>query len=99
MAHVLFLPEQSSVIEIFPPVFTPVGFAQLSKMRGLTHFGANSVWIGDWLKEMNTTSEDGVEPEPFEESTWQGQEWVYVREKDFLGLVEAALRGQGYAGV
>ncbi len=97
MTHILFLPEQSSVVEIFPPTFKTAGFGHFSKMRGLTHFALNSMWVGDWEKETNTSS--AVTPPPWDEGTWQSQEWVYLREKDFQAYVEAALRSQYYADV
>ena len=97
MTHVLFLSEQSAVVEIFPPTFSTAGFGQLSKMRGLTYFAAHSLWVGDWEKEMNIKSD--VDPPPWDENGWQSEEWVYIREKDFQALVDAALRSQYYKGV
>jgi protein O-GlcNAc transferase len=97
MAHTLFLPDQSSVVEIFPPTFKTAGFGQFSKMRGLTYFALNSMWVGDWEKETNTSS--AVDPPPWDEGAWQSQEWVYLREKDFHAYIEAALRSQYFTGV
>jgi hypothetical protein len=97
MTHALFLPEQSTVVEIFPPTFRTAGFSQLSKMRGLTYFAAHSMWVGNWQKEMNITND--VDPPPFDEANWQSEEWVYIKEKDFQVFIDAALRSQYYKGV
>ena len=97
MTHVLFLPERSAVIEILPPTFSAGGFAQLSKMREHSYFSINSVWVGDWEKETNTSN--GIERPPWDEGGWQSEEWVYIREKDFQSLVNAALWSRNYRGV
>lgn len=94
MTHVLFLPEESAVVEILPPVFSTAGFRQLSRMRGLTYFSTHSMWVGDWEKEMNASSGLAAGPAPTDEAGWQQEEWVYIKEEEFQGLVDAALRSQ-----
>jgi EGF domain-specific O-GlcNAc transferase len=97
MTHVLFMPEQSAVIEIFPPTFGLAGFRHLSKMRQHSYFAVNSIWVGDWEKETGTGS--GTEHPPWDESKWQNSEWVYIRERDFQSLVDAALWSIDYKSV
>jgi hypothetical protein len=92
MTHVMFLPEESAVVEILPPTFSMLGFRQIGKMRGLQYFTEHSVWVGDWERERQSQSEFGENP--MNEDGWQLEEWAYVREKDFEALVDAALRSQ-----
>ena len=92
MTHVLFLPEESAVVEILPPTFSMLGFRQIGEMRGLHYFTEHSVWVGDWERETLGQSELGEDPK--NEDGWQVKEWVYIRERDFEALVDAALRSQ-----
>jgi EGF domain-specific O-GlcNAc transferase len=95
LTHILFMPEQSAVIEILPPIFNAGGFRQLCKMRQQTYFALNSLWVGDWEKVMGTGN--GTVHPPLDESKWQEEEWAYILEKDFQSLVDAALWSQDYS--
>lgn len=97
MTHILFMPEQSAVVEIQPPTFASGGLRQISKLRQITYFAINSIWVGDWEKETGTG--DGKEHPPYDASKWQDEEWAYIREKDFQSLVDAALWSMDYKDV
>jgi hypothetical protein len=97
MTHVFFVPEQSAMIKISPRTFGLAGFCHLSKMRQHSYFVINSMWVGDWEKETGTGS--GTQHPRWHESKLQDSEWVYIREKDFQSLVDAALWSMDYKGV
>jgi hypothetical protein len=47
MTHVLWLPEESSVVEIMPPNYHYTGFRNLSKMKNLQYFTIKGMNISD----------------------------------------------------
>jgi hypothetical protein len=52
----MFMPEQTAVVEVLPPTFGIGGFRELSKMRQLSYFSMNSVWVEDWENETGVSN-------------------------------------------
>jgi protein O-GlcNAc transferase len=94
MAHTIFLPSEAAVVEILPPVFPMRGFRSLARMRGLSHFGANSMWPEEWNQTVNGVPIPEGWVAPKTPVDWQSNEWTYMTDDQFLGLVDAAVRNQ-----
>ncbi|KAB5542365.1 hypothetical protein GE09DRAFT_239930 [Coniochaeta sp. 2T2.1] len=94
MAHSIFLPPESAVVEILPPVFPMRGFRSLARMRGLSHFGANCMWPEEWNKTVNGVPLPAGWMAPKDPVNWQTAEWTYMTDEEFVGIVDAAVRNQ-----
>jgi len=98
MTHMLWLPEESSVVEIMMPDFHYSGFRNLAKMKKLHYYTTHSLNITamgetheDWL------AHEGIQDLPsdqVEERNWQSEPWLYLTDEQFQTVVDAAIWGQ-----
>ncbi|KAK3353147.1 hypothetical protein B0T25DRAFT_203085 [Lasiosphaeria hispida] len=94
LTHVLWLPTESAVVEILPPVFSNLGFRYLSRDRGHVHLTMHEMWPEEWNKTVNALEYPQGWKAPTSDGGWQEFEWSYMTEDEFVGTVEAAIRSQ-----
>ena len=94
MAHVLFMPIDSAVVEYLPPWFPIGGFRSIGRMRGLAYFTGHAVHREEWEHTVKGVPLPEGWTRPQNDWAWQESEWVYILEEDLLGMIDAAVRNQ-----
>ncbi|KAK3377746.1 hypothetical protein B0H63DRAFT_547322 [Podospora didyma] len=56
MTHVLFLPPDAAVVEIFPPVFGILGFRHVARNLGFAHFVGHCMFFEEWNAAVHNIS-------------------------------------------
>lgn len=102
LAHIMFLPPESSVAEILPPNIAYAGWRNLAKMRDLPYFRSHSVTEA----ALEVESESKLDSNAHSNNStgivrrnWQTLEWIYMTDEAFQTLADAAIRGQNNRGL
>ncbi|MCJ1410101.1 hypothetical protein MMC19_004186 [Ptychographa xylographoides] len=85
LTHAMFLPPDSSVVEILPAVLLHKGFRNLAKLRGHRYFSDHAL-TGPDTEDGYRLSED-----------WQGTD-VELDEESFMGLMDVAIQSMLHRG-
>lgn len=98
LAHTIFLTPESTVVEILPRYFDQHGFRATAALRGVQYIAGRARYEEEYenLVHGKPLPQDWPPPPPQEFNHFQQQEWVYLTDEDFLGLVDAAVRSQLY---
>lgn len=96
MAHTIFMSPETTVLEILPRYFKQHGFRALAAMRGVTYIAGRQLFEEEYELAVHgkPLPLDWPPPPPPDFNSFQTQEWVYLTDDDFLGLVDAAVRTQ-----
>lgn len=95
MTHVLFMTPGSTAVEILPRLFDQHGFRALAEMRGVAHVAGRCLFEDEYVAAVTGRPlAEGWTPPSKEEWDWQTQEWAWMTDNDFLGLVDDAVRTQ-----
>lgn len=96
MAHTIFMSPETTVVEILPRYFKQHGFRALAAMRGVTYIAGRQLFEEEYEHAVHgkPLPLDWPPPPPPDFNSFQKQEWVYLTDDDFLGLVDAAVRTQ-----
>lgn len=96
MTHTIFLSPESTVVEILPRYFDQHGFRATAALRGAQYIAGRGRYEEEYENAVHgkPLPPDWPPPPPQEFNHFQKQEWVYLTDEDFLGLVDAAVRTQ-----
>lgn len=96
LTHTIFMPPGSTVVEILPRYYDQHGFRATAAMRGVQHIAGRGMYEEEYENAVHGTPlpQDWPPPPPQGFNHFQQQEWVYLTDEDFLGLVDAAVRTQ-----
>ncbi|KAI7786177.1 glycosyltransferase family 61 protein [Diaporthe eres] len=96
LTHTIFLSPESTVVEILPRYFDQHGFRATAALRGVQYIAGRGRYEEEYENAVHGTPlpQDWPPPPPQGFNHFQQQEWVYLTDEDFLGLVDAAVRTQ-----
>ncbi|KAL1854760.1 hypothetical protein Daus18300_011356 [Diaporthe australafricana] len=97
LTHTMFMSPGSTVVEILPRYYDQHGFRATAAMRGVQYIAGRGLYEEEYENAVHGTPlpQDWPPPPPQAFSNhFQQQEWVYLTDDDFLGLVDAAVRTQ-----
>ncbi|KAI3393637.1 hypothetical protein diail_3864 [Diaporthe ilicicola] len=96
MTHTIFISPESTVVEILPRFFDQHGFRATAALRGVQYIAGRGMYEEEYENAVHgkPLPPDWPPPPPTEFNHFQQQEWVYLTDEDFLGLVDAAVRSQ-----
>lgn len=96
MAHTIFMTPEATVVEILPRYFNQHGFRAMAAMRGVNYIAGRQLYEEEYENAVHgkPLPLDWPPPPPQDFNHFQTQEWVYLTDDDFLGLVDAAVRTQ-----
>lgn len=96
MSHIIFMAAQATALEILPRYFDQHGFRSIAAMRGVQYISGRCLYKEEYENGTYGTPlpEHWPPPPPQEFNHWQQQEWTYMLDDEFLGLVDAAVKSQ-----
>lgn len=96
MAHTIFMTPESTVVEILPRYFNQHGFRAMAAMCGVNYISGRQLYEEEYENSVHNKPLplDWPPPAPQFFNHFQQQEWIYLTDDDFLGLVDAGVRTQ-----
>jgi EGF domain-specific O-GlcNAc transferase len=95
LTHILFLPPESSVVQLMTANAEYTGFRNLAKLRGMHYFTAHSQTQQEWeAAHTHGTIDNRHKSRKYSRRNWQSDEWLYYSADAFQTLVDAAIYAQ-----
>ncbi|KAJ4397834.1 hypothetical protein N0V93_002071 [Gnomoniopsis smithogilvyi] len=96
MSHIIFMAAGATAVEVLPQYFDQHGFRAIAAMRGVHYIAGRCMYEEEYETVVHDIPlpQDWPPLRPQEFDHWQQQEWTYMTDDEFLGLVDAAVRSQ-----
>lgn len=96
LAHTIFMSPESTMVEILPRWFDQHGFRATAAMRGVQYIAGRGLYEEEYENTVHGKPfpQDWPPPPPQGFNQLLHQEWIYLTDEDFLGLVDAAVKTQ-----
>lgn len=96
LTHTIFMSPESTVVEILPRYFNQHGFRATAAMRRIQYIAGRALYEEEYENAVHgkPLPQDWPPPPPQEFNHFQQQEWIYLTDEYFLGLVDSAVTTQ-----
>lgn len=96
LTHIMFMSPESTVVEILPRYFDQHGFRATAALRGVQYIAGRAMYEEEYENAVHgkPLPQDWPPPPPQGFNYLLKKEWIYLKDEDFLGLVDAAVRSQ-----